>query len=262
MLNKKSASIMKKILISAQRQVSIFMIKTGFAHKGELIKHLRLGTDYGGWFVPESFLKEENQKLLISAGLGHDVSFEKEMLNFGFEVVGLDPLPECIEYASVELSEYKKVSLINKGLWISTGNVDFYSPPSKNSDAYSITNSHFNENAEILRFEVVSLVHLQEELHETPISEYELVVLKLDIEGAEVQILSEYFSGARRKIDFLAVELDSISLIPFWKFGNRFAAILLARKFMKQLSELGYVLTMTDGYNFHWITKNKLSEVG
>ena len=248
---------MKKVLISAQKQVSIFMIKTGFVYKGEPIKHLRLGTDYGGWFVPESFLKEENQKLLISAGLGHDVSFEKEMLNYGFEVVGLDPLPECIEYASVELSEYKKVSLINKGLWISTGNVDFYSPPSKNSDAYSITNSHFNENAEILRFEVVSLVHLQEELHETPISEYGLVVLKLDIEGAEVQILSEYFSGARRKIDFVAVELDSVSLIPFWKFGNRLAAILLARNFMKQISELGYVLTMTDGYNFHWIRKNE-----
>ncbi len=257
MLRKKRPSYLKSILISAQRQASISMIKIGFTNKRKAIKHQRLGTDYGGWFVPEVFLNIENRKLLISAGLGHDVSFEKEMLNFGFEVIGLDPLPECIEYASAELSEYKKVSLINKGLWIASGEVNFYSPPSKNSDAYSITNSHFNESAEILRFEVVSLEHLQEELHETPISEYELVVLKLDIEGAEVQILSEYFSGVRRKIDFVAVELDSVSLIPFWKFGNRFAAILLARKFMKQLSELGYVLTMTDGYNFHWIGKNE-----
>ena len=184
------------------------------------------------------------------------------MLNFGFEVVGLDPLPECVEYAKVELSNYKKISLINKGLWISTGKIDFYSPPSKNSDAYSITNSHFNENAEILQFEVITLVQLQQQFLDDLIDEYELVVLKLDIEGAEIQILSDYLSGPGKKLDFLAVELDSVSLIPFWKFGERFAAIILARKFMKQLSELGYVLTLTDGYNFHWITRNKLSLVG
>ncbi|CAM8620195.1 Methyltransferase FkbM [Candidatus Planktophila versatilis] len=253
---------MKRILVSAQRHLSIFIIKVGFNRKGKSVRHLRLGTDYGGWWVPEVFLNQENRKLLISAGLGHDVSFEKEMLNFGFEVVGLDPLPECVEYAKVELSNYKKISLINKGLWISTGKIDFYSPPSKNSDAYSITNSHFNENAEILQFEVITLVQLQQQFLDDLIDEYELVVLKLDIEGAEIQILSDYLSGPGKKLDFLAVELDSVSLIPFWKFGERFAAIILARKFMKQLSELGYVLTLTDGYNFHWITRNKLSLVG
>ncbi len=257
MLKKKISSNLKKVLVSAQRSTSIFMIKAGFAHKGKSIKHRRLGTDYGGWFIPEHFLKDENRKLLISAGLGHDVSFEKEMLESGFDVVGLDPLPECIQYAIVELSEYKKVSLINKGLWISSGEADFYSPPSKNSDAYSITNSHYNNGAEILQFEVISLVHLQEQLCEPSIDEYKLVVLKLDIEGAEVQILSSYFCGEGKEFDFVAVELDSVSLIPFWKFGKRFAAILLARKFLKQLSKLGYELTMTDGYNFHWIGKNK-----
>jgi FkbM family methyltransferase len=256
MHQEKSTSRLKRILVSAQRQTSIFIIKVGFNRKGGLVRHLRLGTDYGGWWVPEVFLNQENRKLLISAGLGHDVSFEKEMLNFGFEVVGLDPLPECIEYARVELSNYKKLSLVNKGLWISSGKVDFYSPPSKNSDAYSITNSHFNESAEILQFEVISLVHLQEQLRDAPIDEYELVVLKLDIEGAEIQILSDYFSDVRKIFDFVAIELDSVSLIPFWKFGERFAAIHLARKFMKQLSSLGYVLTLTEGYNFHWVAKN------
>jgi FkbM family methyltransferase len=235
------------------------MIKIGFTYKGKPIKHQRLGTDYGGWFVPEDFLKEKNRKLLISGGLGHDVSFEKEMLKFGFEVVGLDPLPECIEYASIELSEYKKVSLINKGLWVSSGKVDFYSPPDKNSDAYSITNSHFNERAEIMQFEVISLVHLQQQLPAAPNDQFELVVLKLDIEGAEIQILSEYFSDVMKKFDFLAIEVDSVSLIPFWKFKERVVAILLARKFMKRLSKLGYILTLTEGYNFHWILKSKIN---
>lgn len=177
------------------------------------------------------------------------------MLKSGFEVVGLDPLPECIKYASFELSEYRKVSLMNKGLWIFSGEVDFYSPSSKNSDAYSITNSHFNAHAEILQFEVISLEKLQDELRNPKIDEYKLVLLKLDIEGAEIPILSNYFSGGGKAFDFVAIELDSVSLIPFWKFGKRFTAILQARKFLQQLSNLGYELTKTDGYNFHWIMR-------
>lgn len=253
----------KRILVSTQRKISIFVIKLGFTQHLNTIKHQRLGTAYGGWWVPERFLRQgiDLKKLLISAGLGHDVSFEREMLKLGFEVIGLDPLPECITYARKQLSNFENLTLINKGLWTSDGSVDFYSPPNKNSDAYSITNSHFNKNSEISRFEVISLEQLQVEKILTKFSDFQLVMLKLDIEGAEIEILSNYLSGVGKKMDYFAVEIDSVSLIPFWKFRQRFTAIRSARKFMNQLSNHGYVLSFTEDYNFHWILTSSLNKM-
>jgi hypothetical protein len=61
MFDKNSLSKMKRIPIATQRQVSIFMINAGFTRERKSIRHLRLGTDYGGWFVPEGFLKGESE---------------------------------------------------------------------------------------------------------------------------------------------------------------------------------------------------------
>ena len=97
----------------------------------------RLGTNYGGWFIPENVLHAiDKKRVLVSGGLGHDVSFDKILLENGFEIIGLDPLTECCDFARKELGDSKSVSIIEKGLWTNSGNIDFFPPKNKSHDSW------------------------------------------------------------------------------------------------------------------------------
>jgi hypothetical protein len=83
---------------------------------------VRLGSDYGGWWIPKDVLDDKSKnRLMISVGLGFDVTFDQALLDSGFEVIGLDPLKDSINYANHELRIYPKFTSINMGLWTKTG---------------------------------------------------------------------------------------------------------------------------------------------
>jgi hypothetical protein len=65
--------------------------------KREDFKLLRLGTEYGGWWIPLSALEDDRSKVLVSVGLGYDVSFDSELIERGFRVIGLDQQVESIK---------------------------------------------------------------------------------------------------------------------------------------------------------------------
>ena len=53
---------------------------------------VRLGTDYGGWWVPRDLLGPES--VCFCAGVGTDVSFDVALIEtFGCTVLGIDPTP-------------------------------------------------------------------------------------------------------------------------------------------------------------------------
>ena len=94
---------MKHSFVAIQNILVAQIVSFSFFKKDSL-DLIRLGTSYGGWFLPENILRAADKKrVLVSGGLGHDVSFDKILLKNGFEIIGLDPLSECCEFAINEL---------------------------------------------------------------------------------------------------------------------------------------------------------------
>ena len=211
----------------------------------------RLGTNYGGWFIPENILHAiDKKRVLVSGGLGHDVSFDKILLEKGFEIIGLDPLSECCDFARTELGDSKSVSIIEKGLWTNSGNIDFFPPKNKTHDSWSITNTQSALPQEATTFKVISLTDLIREYPSIGNSDFSM--LKLDIEGAESEIMKKLFTSDY-KFDFVGIEMDFLSLIPFLAIKRRLRAIINARQNMKIFQSAGYIFVLKENFNFFWI---------
>ena len=238
----------------AIQNIIVAKIVSFFYLKNVSLGLIRLGTDYGGWFIPENILRTiDKKKVLVSAGLGHDVSFDKILLENGFQIIGLDPLVECCDFARKELGDSKSVSIIEKGLWTNSGNIDFFPPKNKTHDSWSITNTQSALPQEAKKFKVISLTDLIKEYPSIGNSGFSM--LKLDIEGAESEIMKNIFSSDY-KFDFIGIEMDFLSLIPFLAFNRRVKSIISARKHLESFKRSGYEFIYKENFNFFWVKIN------
>ena len=148
---------LKNLLVSLLNKSTIYLVAFKFRDFLESRVLKRLGTPYGGWWVPTEYLETNlnKKRLLISAGLGHDVSFDVEMRAAGFTILGLDPTEDAYVGASGTFQHETQVKIINKGLWTSSGIQRFYKPRVAGHDSFSITNSQNQD--EYLEFETISL---------------------------------------------------------------------------------------------------------
>jgi len=240
----------RKKLVKWQNFLLINLVVWGFKTKRRTPPLVRLGTDYGGWWIPDEILNDSSKtRVLISAGLGFDVSFDEALLQAGFEVIGLDPLEESVNYASELLKNYRKFTCINVGLWSTTGSQNFFPPRNRLHDAWSATNVQNTTISSSRRFEVVSLRKISEIFPQLNEAEYRAI--KMDIEGAETELIPSLvaFEG---KFNFIAIEMDFLSLIPFLSLMKRIKMAVLARNLLNQLDKRGYDLVKNDNFNFFW----------
>ena len=141
---------------------------------------------------------------------------------------------------------------MNKGLSNSKGQKIFYAPKLKEHDSWSVNNMHGTDSSLAQTFEVVGLKDLEEIL---PIlNQSKFRILKMDIEGGEIPVLEQLIES-ELKYDFLAVELDFLSLIPFLSIIKRVKHLLMVYKLMIKLENKGYFLCKTENFNFFWIYK-------
>lgn len=214
---------------------------------------IRLGSSYGGWWVPEFPIESQpSGRVLVSAGLGGDVSFDKEMLSRGFMCIGLDPLEEAVHYSKTELAEFTNFFPVNAGLSDFHGQEFFFAPEVKGHDSWSVNNMHGTDSSRARSFDVLDLSNLEKifpALQNAPFR-----ILKMDIEGGEIPVLKQIILS-KIEFDFLAVELDFLSLIPFLSVSRRIRHLLIVWKLMTGLERNGYSLCRTENFNFCWIFK-------
>ena len=219
----------------------------------------RLGSSYGGWYVPANFSKNNDfEKFLISVGIGHDVTFDIELQKRGFKVVAIDPLEECCNFARSSDLDQTKTKIINSGLWLNSGETRFYPPKLETHDSWSITNSQYTSKAASKFFPTVTLEDVFKEIGNK--KNKQVIMLKMDIEGAERFLFKEIELNLNR-LDFIGIELDYIHLLPFLKFIERIKLILEARKTITTLRNLGLFLIFNDDFNFFWINEIYLSKI-
>lgn len=239
-------------LVSVQNYITVFITTFGFRSNFNSVTLRRFGSSYGGWWIPVTWLDSGRSSLMVSAGLGFDTSFDKSLLELGFSVIGLDPLIECCDAADSNLRSFEKVKILNKGISTFSGSQQFYEPKVKGHDSWSTINAQEVRDTGVVSFDVISTSDL---IKENPqITSSELRYLKMDIEGAELAILEESFSEVTN-FNFVAVEMDFLSLIPFLEFRKRVRRIRSARRILLKFESNGYALIFKENFNFFWIKK-------
>lgn len=211
----------------------------------------RLGSAYGGWWVPKYMLNDsESRKICISTGLGHDVTFDKEILGLGFDVIGLDPIAEPFAFAEGELKEFNGYKGLNLGLWSISGQQQFFSPRNPDHDSWSATNAQHTSEIDSISFKVISLEDLIQDNPKVRSADFR--ILKMDIEGAEFEVI-QTISGLSLPFHFLAIEMDYLSLIPLFNLRERIKKVHFTRRILQELRKSGYELVWKENFNYFWL---------
>ena len=194
-----------------------------------------LGTEYGGWsFVDDDSLKNCT---IISAGLGEDASFDIEFASkYDARIIIVDPTPRAIKHYdeiinslgnsskteyleggkqpinSYNLINLKKENLIllKKALWNKNEKLRFFSPPNPEHVSYSIINyqNQYKENTNFIEVDAITIDKLLDQLN---LKKDDIPLIKLDIEGAELEFLIDCFSKGFRPRQIL-VEFDELNV--------------------------------------------------
>ena len=242
---------LKHVLVGYINIITLFFVTFGHLDSRK-IKLMRLGSSYGGWWVPKELsMQAYVNPYLVSIGLGHDVSFDFECLKLGMNLVGLDPLSSSIRYAEKELGSFPNKTLIQSGIWITCGYVKFFQPRNIGHDSWSITNSQLTDTLGARSFKVMTLDDIVKKV--PLIANSDFIILKIDIEGAEYEILKNQ-DFTVLKANFLAVEFDYLSLIKFKSFGKRIVRAWKVRRLLVKLKKIdGFQLIKIENFNFFLI---------
>ena len=236
-------------LVSLQNRIVIFFVTLNFYRKIDS-PLVRLGSVYGGWWVPSEFLNTIHvNRIVFSIGIGHDVTFDEALVRYGFKLIALDPLKECVEFAENALRNFENIYIENLGLSDYTGQERFFPPKISNHDSWSSTNVQQTSINDSSLFEVISLPDLLIKYEELLIGA--LTILKMDIEGAECKILP-IIGSIEHQFDFIGIEMDFLSLIPFFAIRSRLKSIFLARRYLMAMDKRGYRLVKSENFNFFW----------
>ncbi len=234
------------------------------------LKLKRLGSSYGGWcFVDEPELE---RSLVISCGLGEDGSFDVEFASsYDANIVIVDPTPRAIRHFNELVSRIGEgrrqgytetgeqpvdcydlrnikagqLKLCDMALWNEDTVLRFFMPSNPKHVSHSIINFQNNYATDTAFIEVNSIT-INNLLERCEIND--VAILKLDIEGAEVEVLIDMLSKNIYPRQVL-VEYDEISK-PSKKSRERVESAHDA------LMAAGYLLIHREHTNFTYILQS------
>jgi FkbM family methyltransferase len=191
---------------------------------GELV---RLGSRYGGWWLPEAAVRPG--AIAYCAGAGEDITFDLALCDKGLNVVTFDPTPRAIEYVR-EHGDGLQFEPV--GWWDEPCELRFYAPTNVMHVSHSALNLQGTDSFFVAPVDTVA--NLARRLgHE------QIDIVKMDIEGAEFRVVHSMLRD-RITPTVLAVEFDIQSL-------RRIAAVAA------KLRRVGYRVAKVDGWNVTFV---------
>jgi FkbM family methyltransferase len=188
----------------------------------------RIGSRYGGWIVPTEVTLPGSVCYL--AGLGEDASLDLALAARGCEVVVIDPTPRAIAYAEVAFDGLERVRFLPVGLWSSPKIVRFYAPADPTHISYSAVN--LQGTTEWFDAPCRTLAEIAGEF-----GHREIDLLKLDIEGAEFEVLDGLIADGLRP-RAICVEFDQP--VSVWRIIRQ----------LRHLARAGYGVVAREHWNF------------
>lgn len=202
----------------------------------------RFGTRYGGWWCGASLLRPG--QTAMCAGAGEDVSFDVALnARLGMRVICVDPTPRAVAHVAglvaaaaagracaieagpetYDLAGFdeERFEMVPFALWREDGTLRLYAPEDPTHVSHSALNlQRTSQFIEVPARRVVTL------LRERGVGE--LALFKLDIEGAEYEVLDDLLVSGVRPAQVL-VEFDELhsplSPMAFARVGRRIRAL-------------------------------------
>lgn len=232
-------------------------------------KTITLGSTYGRKTIVPPKKNIENL-CVISGGVGEDISFDIELANlYQSRIILIDPSEVAIKHYSQVLNsigESKKINYSNSsrqdvssydlssissdtfkflplGLWNESKTINFYEPPDKTRDASGSINgihSNYKTNQNSVQIEVVTVSKVMKD-----VSFSQIDILKLDIEGAALEVISRMFKDEIFPMQII-VEIDEMHFPGF-------KSKLRAEKLFRLVREYNYELTSIDSCDFLYV---------
>ena len=263
--------MVKKILKFFYRKIVILLFDIIFNRRSN--KTTFLGSSYGGWKFIE--LDTLNNSVMISCGVGEDISFDIEMINkYNLNIIFIDPTPRAIDHYkkvllnlgkkkninyskggmqnvdSYELSNIKnsQLTLIDKAIWKKSEKKKFYFPKNKNNVSLSFSNfdNNYRSDTEYIYVNTLSYNEIINDFNLKSLS-----LIKLDIEGSELEVIKSILNS---KIlpDQILVEFDELHTYRLNEIKKYYRLHTL-------LAEKGYIsIKINEFSNQLYIKKNLL----
>lgn len=147
------------------------------------LRSLHVGSDYGGWPVLPDRLGPES--VVYSFGVGEDVSFDLALIaRFGVRVHAFDPTPRSRAWIERQALP-ERFTFHPVGIAAHDGTARFHAPTIQDHVSYSVLDEA-HVQGETVEAPVRRLATLADELGHERVD-----VLKLDVEGAEYEVLDD-----------------------------------------------------------------------
>lgn len=156
------------------------------------------GNAYGGFNVCPEFLTEKS--IVYSFGIGEDISFDMAIIaKHNCQVYGFDPTPKTINWINGQHLD-SKFTFQAYGISDKSGFVDFFLPVNHEHVSGSLIAQKAVDTTRKVSVEMKSIEDILAELNHTHID-----ILKMDIEGAEYQVI-EHILEAKISITQILIE--------------------------------------------------------
>jgi FkbM family methyltransferase len=219
----------------------------------------KLGTEYGGWYLPSDIKLNENS-IIYSGGVGEDVSFDLSIsTKYNSNIFLIDPTEkskkhynEVINFyknkhdftGNIETDYYEKISnlqpniekifYLDIGLWNKPDTLKFYKQDNQNYVSQSLIDGMFGVNYDIVNVDTIKNVMVK-------FNHHFIDLLKLDIEGAEINVLEQMFNDNIYP-KYLCIEFDLL-------LKNKDYDGVTQRLIQKMINEYDYKILIDDSLN-------------
>jgi FkbM family methyltransferase len=159
------------------------------------------GSLYGGFYVHPAVI--QSNATVISIGIGKDISFDRSLLkNHAVQVYAYDPTPKSIEWLQLLTDLPKNFTYFDFGISAQQdGKMIFYLPKDKRAVSASLELSEVMDQDDTVEVEMKTFESLLKTIPGKHIS-----ILKMDIEGAEYEVIESLFNDPEVQIDQLLIE--------------------------------------------------------
>ena len=188
------------------------------------------GTKYGGWsIIPEGITAAS---VVYSFGIGNDLSFDLSLIQkYGVTVHAFDPTPDSIAWTRNE-NLPSNVMIHEYGVWCYDGVVDYFAPKNSSSMSHTILGQTRDEFADCqMKVQVKTVSTIMREIGHSKID-----ILKMDIEGAEYEVINEIIDKS--------IPVRQL-LVEFHHFFSNIS-VKKTRKTLEKLKKAGYKVFYVD----------------
>jgi len=183
------------------------------------------GSNYGGWTLCPTGLDHES--IVFSIGVGEDASFDRSVIeSYGAQVYAFDPTPRSIDWVAAQAWP-PGFHFYPYGLADRNGSRSFHPPENPDHVSHSLLEKRETEKSSIeVEFRTIS------ELSKL-VGHKNIDVLKMDIEGAEYEVIQDILAQNRIFVHQILVEFhDFFPEIPLRK----------TLQTIRSLNQAGYVI--------------------